>query len=84
MFCISEAGLGALFADTMVAMATVWLHSLVIMCSAMVWYVAMASSRTSVIGFLIVSNFGEIKSTVMKRVDPAKLFILSCQVFGMR
>lgn len=70
----------ALIADSLVAFCTVLLHSIVIMCSAMVWYVAMASSATSVLGFLIVSNFGEIKGTVMKRVDPVKLHVMTCQV----
>ncbi|GMH37210.1 hypothetical protein BSKO_05083 [Bryopsis sp. KO-2023] len=78
LYSTGEASVFTVVADSALALMTVMLHSLVIMSSAMVWYVAMASSeKTAMLGFLIVSNFGEIKGTVFKRFDPAKLFSLT-------
>eukprot|EP00210_Caulerpa_lentillifera_P003815 g3644.t1 len=51
------------------------LHSVVVLTIAMVWYVALESEK-AILSFMIISNFGEIKTTVFKRFDTSKIISL--------
>ncbi|KAK9908256.1 hypothetical protein WJX75_004929 [Coccomyxa subellipsoidea] len=69
--------LAQLGADLAVTLALVLFHSVVLICQFMTFSVAMNSKRSNaLIALLIASNFVEIKGTVFKRFDPAKLFVL--------
>lgn len=74
-YCLGRCHLLSLAFDALLFSIFAWLHSLVVMSIAMVWYVSMESDQ-AILAFMIVSNFGEIKTTVFKRFDSEKLFVL--------
>ena len=75
VYCAGRSNLKSLSLDALLFLIMAWVHSLVVMSTAMVWYVSMESER-AILTFMIISNFGEIKSTVFKRFDTNKLFVL--------
>lgn len=75
LYCTGRTGLMSLLLDAWLFLIVTWVHSFVVMSSAMVWYVSMESER-AILTFMIISNFGEIKTTVFKRFDTKKLFVL--------
>ena len=75
LYCSGRTAWFSLVFDSLLFMLMAWLHSLIVMSIAMVWYMSMESEKT-ILAFMIISNFGEIKTTVFKRFDTKKLFIL--------
>lgn len=75
LFVSGRTRLWSLIQDSLLFLIIVWTHSFVVMSIGMVWYVSMESEK-AILAFMIVSNFGEIKTTVFKRFDNEKLFTL--------
>jgi hypothetical protein len=65
--------------DAALAAALLLAHGGVVLCQALVFGVAMSSRKNTLLPLLIASNFAEIKSTVLKRFDSARLFALAKQ-----
>jgi hypothetical protein len=72
--------LPSLAADSLLAGLLVTSHGLVLMCHGMALAVAMHSTRGhTLVALTIAANFVELKGTVFKRYDGAKLFGLAAQ-----
>lgn len=72
--------LPSLTADALLSAALVTSHGLVLMCHGMALAVAMHSTRGhTLLALTIAANFVELKGTIFKRFDGAKLRGLACQ-----
>lgn len=67
-----------LLSDFLIAACISGFHTVVLMCQALVFAVAMNSKKNALLALLIASNFVEIKGTVYKRMDTNKLWSLLC------
>ena len=73
-------GAAQLAADALLAFLLVVGHAAVLMCEAILFSVAMNSSRQTLLALLIAANFVELKGQVYKRTDTTKLWALACMV----
>lgn len=71
----ARTGIWSLSFDCVLFFVVCTLHSVIVLSIAMVWYVALESEK-AILSFMLISNFGEIKTTVFKRFDWSKTISL--------
>lgn len=82
LYTMGQQRLPALVCDALIAFLITVLHSLTLMCQAIVFSVALNSKRNALLALMIAANFVEIKGTVYKKMDAMKLWSVAQLVSG--